>query len=333
MSTSSTPSVSTPSDVAKPDATDAANQTLDHFTRHAPQHDEQHSIDALTLQYPDPASPDPPPSLPSRPVITIITTSPRPRRSISPQPDSASSIPFVGSSVSDTSPLSYDSPNLNTPMDQHFGVAHTAVSGYVPHIYRRDTNSENNIFCPRRSLPIFTPPAIPSLLPDTMPLSRTSSISSVASSWSAASVPASSSLPIINPAPYLHPHTQSYAALASASSSNCSPTVASQPYISRKRGASDTPDPNRTSPTTAKRRKMWVHALEKNVFTPEEIASLPAPIRRTIYTSSLEAHIDKLHNQLLTIGLWPIPFEKLDPYHGLNSKTAKVSSFSVLRLV
>lgn len=49
-----------------------------------------------------------------------------------------------------------------------------------------------------------------------------------------------------------------------------------------------------------------------------------APHRRTIYIASLEAHVDRLHAQLLSIGLYPIPFEKLEPYRGLNSKTAKV---------
>ncbi|KIK94919.1 hypothetical protein PAXRUDRAFT_827531 [Paxillus rubicundulus Ve08.2h10] len=48
-----------------------------------------------------------------------------------------------------------------------------------------------------------------------------------------------------------------------------------------------------------------------------------APHRRTIYIASLEAHIDRLHNQLLSIGLYPIPFDRLEPYRGLNSKTAK----------
>lgn len=61
--------------------------------------------------------------------------------------------------------------------------------------------------------------------------------------------------------------------------------------------------------------------------------------------SSLEAHIDRLHTQLLTyvtmilsvqaptltltpsIGFWPVAFEELEPFRGLNSKTAKVSSF------
>lgn len=50
-----------------------------------------------------------------------------------------------------------------------------------------------------------------------------------------------------------------------------------------------------------------------------------APHRRTIYIASLEAHVDRLHAQLLSMGLYPIPFEKLEPYKGLNSKTAKVS--------
>lgn len=48
-----------------------------------------------------------------------------------------------------------------------------------------------------------------------------------------------------------------------------------------------------------------------------------APHRRTIYIASLEAHIDRLHNQLLSMQLYPIPFDRLEPYRGLNSKTAK----------
>lgn len=49
-----------------------------------------------------------------------------------------------------------------------------------------------------------------------------------------------------------------------------------------------------------------------------------APNRRSIYVASLEAHVDSLHAQLLTLGLYPVPFEKLERYRGLNSKTAKV---------
>ncbi|KAI0051786.1 hypothetical protein FA95DRAFT_1554320 [Auriscalpium vulgare] len=73
----------------------------------------------------------------------------------------------------------------------------------------------------------------------------------------------------------------------------------------------------------AKRRKIWNHALEKSVFTAHEIATMGAPHRRTIYMASLEAHVDRLHAQLLDIGLYPVPFEKLEPFKGLNSKTAK----------
>ncbi|KAG6850496.1 hypothetical protein H0H93_012497 [Arthromyces matolae] len=47
-----------------------------------------------------------------------------------------------------------------------------------------------------------------------------------------------------------------------------------------------------------KRRKIWNHALEKSLFTPFEISTIGAPQRRTIYIASLEAHIDKLHDQL-----------------------------------
>lgn len=45
---------------------------------------------------------------------------------------------------------------------------------------------------------------------------------------------------------------------------------------------------------------------------------------------SLEAHIDRLHSQLLGLNLYPIPIEDLRPYKGLNCKTAKVISLSTL---
>ncbi|KAF8078557.1 hypothetical protein FPV67DRAFT_1663279 [Lyophyllum atratum] len=72
-----------------------------------------------------------------------------------------------------------------------------------------------------------------------------------------------------------------------------------------------------------KRRKIWNHALEKSLFSPYEISTVGAPQRRKIYIASLEAHIDKLHTQLLDIGFWPVAFDELEPYRGLNSKTAK----------
>jgi len=72
-----------------------------------------------------------------------------------------------------------------------------------------------------------------------------------------------------------------------------------------------------------KRRKMWNHALEKAIFTPQEISTMGAPHRRKIYTASLEAHVDRLHAQLLSYALFPVPFEKLERFRGLNSRTAK----------
>ncbi|KAF8560415.1 hypothetical protein BDR04DRAFT_994622, partial [Suillus decipiens] len=49
----------------------------------------------------------------------------------------------------------------------------------------------------------------------------------------------------------------------------------------------------------SKRRKIWNHVLEKQLFSPQELSTMGAPHRRTIYIASLEAHIDRLHNQLL----------------------------------
>ncbi|KAK0465123.1 uncharacterized protein EV420DRAFT_940382 [Desarmillaria tabescens] len=76
-----------------------------------------------------------------------------------------------------------------------------------------------------------------------------------------------------------------------------------------------------------KRRKIWNHALEKSLFNAYELSTLGAPHRRTIYMASLEAHIDRLHAQLLSLGFWPVSFDELEPFKGLNSKTAKVRSF------
>ncbi|KZT05932.1 uncharacterized protein LAESUDRAFT_759823 [Laetiporus sulphureus 93-53] len=78
-----------------------------------------------------------------------------------------------------------------------------------------------------------------------------------------------------------------------------------------------------TNKDGTKRRRMWNHLLEKSIFTPQEISTMTAPHRRTIYTASLEAHIDQLHTQLLGYALFPVPFEKLERFRGLNFRTAK----------
>ncbi|KAL5534146.1 hypothetical protein ACEPAG_607 [Sanghuangporus baumii] len=88
------------------------------------------------------------------------------------------------------------------------------------------------------------------------------------------------------------------------------------------------PDVTRSGGDRAERKKrnsrrMWTHSLEKYIFTPHEIATLGTPHRRTIYSASLEAHIDRLHSQLLGVGLYPVHFDDLEVYRGLNCKIAK----------
>jgi hypothetical protein len=45
--------------------------------------------------------------------------------------------------------------------------------------------------------------------------------------------------------------------------------------------------------------------------------------RRTIYITSLEAHIDRLHAQLIDHGLYPVAFADLAPFKGMSSKLVK----------
>ncbi|PAV22171.1 hypothetical protein PNOK_0212800 [Pyrrhoderma noxium] len=70
-------------------------------------------------------------------------------------------------------------------------------------------------------------------------------------------------------------------------------------------------------------RRIWTHALERYIFTPHEIATLGTPHRRTIYLASLEAHIDRLHSQVLVHGLSLCHDEELEQFQGLNCKIAK----------
>ncbi|TFK87909.1 hypothetical protein K466DRAFT_490026, partial [Polyporus arcularius HHB13444] len=72
-----------------------------------------------------------------------------------------------------------------------------------------------------------------------------------------------------------------------------------------------------------RRRKMWNLRLEKSIFTAKEISASSSPHRRKVYVESLEAHIDRLHEQLLGYALAPVPPQSLEPYRGLNGKTAK----------
>ena len=52
---------------------------------------------------------------------------------------------------------------------------------------------------------------------------------------------------------------------------------------------------------------------------------MKAQDRRKIYVSSLEAHVDALHSQLLERKLYPVSFERLEKIQGVRSKTVVVS--------
>lgn len=52
---------------------------------------------------------------------------------------------------------------------------------------------------------------------------------------------------------------------------------------------------------------------------------MKAQERRKVYVSSLEAHVDALHAQLLERKLYPVAFERLERIHGVRSKTVVVS--------
>ncbi|KIK05043.1 hypothetical protein K443DRAFT_92069 [Laccaria amethystina LaAM-08-1] len=128
-------------------------------------------------------------------------------------------------------------------------------------------------------------------------------------------------------------HSDSLISTADFNSSTASSADSSPLPIGTRIGTGTTRSPSRfhvahpyarlVAKKDDKRRKIWNHVLEKSVFTPFEISTLGAQQRRGVYIGSLEAHIDTLHAQLLEIGFYPVPFHDLDPFKGLNSKTAK----------
>ncbi|KAJ6575189.1 hypothetical protein B0H19DRAFT_1254782 [Mycena capillaripes] len=82
--------------------------------------------------------------------------------------------------------------------------------------------------------------------------------------------------------------------------------------------------PKGKSPPKSNRR-MWNHALERPLFNILELTTLGLTQRRPIYIASLEAHIDRLHTQLLSLGTeyFPIDLVELEHLKGLNSKICK----------
>ncbi|PPR05542.1 hypothetical protein CVT24_003284 [Panaeolus cyanescens] len=72
-----------------------------------------------------------------------------------------------------------------------------------------------------------------------------------------------------------------------------------------------------------KRRRIWNHVFEKAIFTPYELSTINAPNRRKVYISSLECHIDYMHNILEGNGHYPVKESEMKQHFGLNRKTAK----------
>lgn len=125
----------------------------------------------------------------------------------------------------------------------------------------------------------------------------------------------------------LHPQLNLYDSPSPSSESSChAPDFRAPPYSGPRQARINIAHPYArlyAKKDEVKRRRIWNHALEKSIFSPYELSTLGAPYRRTIYISSLEAHIDRLHQQLRDLGFWPVLQSELDPFRGLNSKTAK----------
>ncbi|KAF8898674.1 hypothetical protein BD779DRAFT_1666474 [Infundibulicybe gibba] len=69
-----------------------------------------------------------------------------------------------------------------------------------------------------------------------------------------------------------------------------------------------------------KRRRIWNHTLEKFIFSPYELSTVGASKRRPTYIASLEAHVDRLHDQMFAVVNYPPELESL---RGTHTKTVK----------
>ncbi|KDR81120.1 hypothetical protein GALMADRAFT_136170 [Galerina marginata CBS 339.88] len=70
-------------------------------------------------------------------------------------------------------------------------------------------------------------------------------------------------------------------------------------------------------------RKRWDHSLEELIFDPRDMSKMTAQLRRPIYISSLEAHVDELHSFMDKFGYSHIMESDLKPFKGLRHKSAK----------
>ncbi|KAF9056238.1 hypothetical protein BJ165DRAFT_493566 [Panaeolus papilionaceus] len=96
-----------------------------------------------------------------------------------------------------------------------------------------------------------------------------------------------------------------------------------QPSIPGKQSQFHNPYARLAKKDEVKRRRIWNHAFEKAIFSPYELSTINAPNRRKIYISSLEHHIDHMHQILADMGHYPVGEAELDRHVGLNRKTAK----------
>ncbi|KAJ7631015.1 hypothetical protein FB45DRAFT_1028175 [Roridomyces roridus] len=73
-------------------------------------------------------------------------------------------------------------------------------------------------------------------------------------------------------------------------------------------------------------RKQWNHGtLERLLFSPTELWALTNSQRRPVYQASLEAHVDRLHAQLDSLGpgFFPVDKEEFKSLTGLKVKACK----------
>ncbi|KAI0755745.1 hypothetical protein C8Q74DRAFT_321082 [Fomes fomentarius] len=71
------------------------------------------------------------------------------------------------------------------------------------------------------------------------------------------------------------------------------------------------------------RRVPWVHAMEKDIFSPDELMTMSRRERREIYTASLESHADQLIDQLRQASVEVVSGQDVAAYRGINRKTLK----------
>ncbi|KZS93094.1 hypothetical protein SISNIDRAFT_466442 [Sistotremastrum niveocremeum HHB9708] len=110
-----------------------------------------------------------------------------------------------------------------------------------------------------------------------------------------------------------------------------SPTTPTTPAPSaRPPSAIKSYKPTPTS-KSGRTRKPWHHALEREIFTEEEIQNISVNHRRTIYLSSLEKRVEGMHKQLSAAHKYPVPSSKLEPWCTLKTKASRMVTAGIQR--